>query len=143
MGPVFSSQSFAMFMMVGGVMWSRRFAGRSKAGRRVYDSLRRRDGMAYLSRAAGFAAEHKMEGERLDFARLFMAWRNRVPFLVGGSENDAFEHRQVDLAEERLARFGLEVTRLPGGHMTTDEEPRALADLIAGFEQKLVPQPAR
>jgi pimeloyl-ACP methyl ester carboxylesterase len=138
-GPVFASQSFGMFMMMGGVMWSRRFAGRTEAGRRVYDSLRRRDGMSYLSRAAGFAADHKAQGERLDFGRLYMAWRNRFPFLVGGSADDKFEHRQVDLAERRLARFGLEIARLPGGHMTMDEEPRALAELIARFDRKLAP----
>jgi pimeloyl-ACP methyl ester carboxylesterase len=136
-GPVFASQSFGLFMMMGGVMWSRRFAGRIEAGRRVYDSLRRRDGMSYLSRAAGFAADHKAQGERLDFGRLYMAWRDRFPFLVGGSADDKFEHRQVDLAERRLARFSLEIARLPGGHMTTDEAPRALAELIARFDQKL------
>jgi pimeloyl-ACP methyl ester carboxylesterase len=136
-GPVFASQSFGMFMMMGGIMWSRRFAGRTEAGRRVYESLRRRDGMSYLSRAAAFAADHKAQAERLDFGRLYSAWRDRFPFLVGGSAEDAFEHRQVDLAERRLARFGLEIARLPGGHMTTDEEPRALAELIARFEQKL------
>jgi len=122
---------------LGGVMWSRRFAGRIVAGRRVYESLRRRDGMSYLSRAAGFAADHKAQGERLDFGRLYLAWRDRVPFLIGGSADDAFEHRQVDLAERRLARFGLEIVRLPGGHMTTDEAPDALAALIARFEQTL------
>ncbi len=136
-GPIFASQSFGMFMLLGGVMWSRRFAGRIVAGRRVYESLRRRDGMSYLSRAAGFAADHKAQGERLDFGRLYLAWRDRVPFLIGGSADDAFEHRQVDLAERRLARFGLEIVRLPGGHMTTDEAPDALAALIARFEQTL------
>jgi len=142
MGPL-SSQSFAMFMMLAGVMWSSRFAGRTEAGLRVFNSLRCRDGMSYLSRAAGFVADHKAEGERLDFGPLFMAWRDRFPFLVGGSEDDAFEHRQVDLAKQRFARFGLEIAHLPGGHMTTDEAPRALAELIARFEQKLVSEAAR
>jgi len=99
--------------------------------------------MSYLSRAAGFVADHKAEGDRLDFGRLFMVWRDRFPFLVGGSEEDAFEHRQVDLAKQRFAHFGLEIARLPGGHLTTDEAPRALAELIARFEQKLVSEAAR
>jgi len=132
----FEMQSFAMFMMLGGVMWSRRFSGRREAGRRVYESLRRHGGFSYLSRAAGFAAEHKQQGERLDFGRLFMAWRRRFPMLVGGSDDDAFEHRQIDLAEQRLKSLDLEVARLPGGHMTTDEQPRALAELIARFAEK-------
>ena len=127
---------FGVFMMLAGVMWSRRFPGRDKAGRRVYGSLQRHGGYDYLRRAAGFAADHKAQGERLDFGRLFMAFRNRFPFLVGGSEEDAFEHRQVDLAQKQLAPFGLEIARLPGGHMTTDEEPRALADLITRFERE-------
>lgn len=132
----FAMQSFAMFMMLGGAMWSRRFAGRTAGGRRVYESLRRHDGFSYLSRAAGFAADHRQQGERLDFGRLFMAWRDRFPMLVGGSDDDAFEHRQLDLAEQRLQRFGLEIARLPGGHMTTDEHPRALAELIARFVER-------
>jgi len=89
---------FGVFMTLAGVMWSRRFPGRDKAGRRVYESLRRHGGYDFLRRAAGFVADHKAEGERLDFGRLFMAFRDRFPFLVGGSEEDAFEHRQVDLA---------------------------------------------
>lgn len=125
---------FGVFMTMAGVMWSRRFPDRDKAGRRVYESLARHGGYDFLRRAAGFAADHKAQGERLDFGRLFMAFRDRFPFLVGGSEEDAFEHRQVDLAQKRLAPLGLEIARLAGGHMTTDEEPGALADLIARFE---------
>lgn len=132
----FETQSFAMFMLLAGVMWSRRFAGRTEAGRRVFESLRRRGGFSYLSRAAGFAADHKQQGDRLDFARLFMAWRHQFPMLVGGSDDDAFEHRQIELAEQRLRSHGLEVVRLPGGHMTTDEHPRALAQLIARFSRQ-------
>jgi len=127
---------FPVFMMLADVMWSRRFPGRDKAGRRVYDSLHRHGGYDYLRRAAGFVADHKAEGERLDFGQLFLAFRRRFPFLVGGSDEDAFEHRQIDLAQKRVAQFGLEIARLPGGHMTTDEEPAALADLITTFERE-------
>ena len=133
---------FGMFMTMAGVMWSRGFPGRDKAGRRVYESLRRHGGYDFLRRAAGFVADHQAEGERLDFGRLFMAFRDRFPFLVGGSEEDAFEHQQVDLAQKRLAPFGLEIARLAGGHMTTDEQPGALADLIARFEREKAARPA-
>jgi len=108
----------------------------------VYDALNRHDGGFYAGAAAGFVVDHKAQGDRLDFGRLFMAWRERFPFLVGGSEDDAFEHRQVDLAEERLASTDLEIARLPGGHMTTNEEPRALAELITRFERKSAKRPA-
>jgi pimeloyl-ACP methyl ester carboxylesterase len=129
----FEAQSFAMFMALAGVMRTRGFAGRNAAGRRVFDSLRRRDGFSYLSRAAGFVADHQAQGVRLDFGALFRAWRGRFPFLVGGSVEDVFECRQIDLAVARLGSLGLEITRLPGGHMTTDEQPRALAELIMRF----------
>jgi len=47
------------------------------------------------------------------------------------------EHRQVDLAQERLGKLGLQIERLPGGHLTTNEHPEALARLIAKFERGL------
>jgi hypothetical protein len=33
--------------------------------------------------AAGFAADHKAQGDRLDFGRLFKVYRDQFPFLVG------------------------------------------------------------
>jgi len=139
----FEAQSFAMFMALGGAMWSRRFAGRRAAGRRVFDSLKRRGGFFYLSRAAGFAADHRKQAARLDFGDLYRAWRRRFPFVVGGSDEDAFERRQVGLAEARLGGLGLDIARLPGGHMTTDEHPQALAELIARFVETAALWPRR
>jgi pimeloyl-ACP methyl ester carboxylesterase len=77
------------------------------------------------------------QGDRLDFGRLFTAYHAQFPFLVGGSDEDPFEHRHVDLAHERLGKFGLQIERLPGGHLTTNEQPGALAALIAKFERGL------
>src|SRR6516165_5194684 len=96
-----------------------------------------------LAAAAGFVADHKAQGERLDFGRLFLAYRDRFPFVVGGSDEDPFEHRQIDLARERLGKLGLQIERLPGGHLTTNEQPEALAALIAKFERMLVKIPNR
>ena len=70
-------------------------------------------------------------------AQLFKAYRGQFPFLVGGSDEDPFEHRQVDIAQERLGKLGLQIERLPGGHLTTNEQPEALASLIAKFERGL------
>jgi pimeloyl-ACP methyl ester carboxylesterase len=134
---------FTLFKMKTRVMWSKGNSVTDADVRRVYNAINRHDGAFYLAAAAGFVADHKAQGERLDFGRLCMAWRERFPFLVSGAKDDAFEHRQVDLAEERLARFGLRIARLPGGHMTTHEEPRALAELITRFEQTDALQPAR
>ena len=67
-----------------------------------------------------------------------------MSYMVGGSDEDPFEHRQVDLAQERLAMYGLRIERLAGGHLTTSEHPKALATLIADFEAALLPiEPAR
>jgi hypothetical protein len=69
-----------------------------------YNAINRYDGGFYLAGAVGFAADHKAQGDRLDFGRLFKAYRAKLPFLVGGSDEDLFEHRQVDLAQERLGK---------------------------------------
>jgi hypothetical protein len=36
-----------------------------------------------------------------------------------------------------------EAARLPGGHLTTNEEPEALAALIESFERRTSPMPDR
>lgn len=82
-------------------------------------------------------ADHRAQGDRLDFRCLFKAYKDQFPFLVGGSDEDRFEHRQVDLAQEWLGNLGLRIERLPGGHLTTNEQPEALAALVAKFERGL------
>jgi len=57
-------------------------------------------------------ADHRAQGDRLDFGPLFKAYRGQFPFLVGGSDEDPFEP-QVDLAQERLGKLGLQIERLP------------------------------
>src|SRR6266403_302972 len=136
-------RSFRLFKLTGGVMWSKGYEVTDTEVRELYNAMRRRDGLFYLAAAAGFVADHKAQGDRLDFGRLFKAYRDQFPFLVGGSDEDPFEHRQVDLAQERLGMLGLQIERLPGGHLTTNEQPEALAALIAKFERGLAKiQPA-
>ncbi len=130
-------QSFALFKMLAGVMWSKGYKVTDAEVRELYNALNRRDGGFYLAAAAGFVAEHKAQGDRLDFGRLFTAYRAQFPFVVGGSDDDPFEHQQVDLAQERLGELGLEIVRLPGGHLTTHEQPEALAASIVRFERGL------
>jgi pimeloyl-ACP methyl ester carboxylesterase len=132
---------FTLFKMMAGVMWSKGYKVTDAEVRELYETLDRHDGMFYLARAAGFVADHKAQGDRLDFGRLFKAYRGEFPFLVGGSDEDPFEHRQVDFAQERLGKLGLQIERLPGGHLTTNEQPAALAGLIAEFERGLVKIP--
>ncbi|HEX3465821.1 MAG TPA: alpha/beta hydrolase [Candidatus Elarobacter sp.] len=130
-------RSFRMFKMLAGVMWSKSYRVSDAEVRAVYDAMDRHDGLFYLAAAAGFVADHKAQGDRLDFARLFAAYRDRFPFVVGGSDEDPFEKRQVVLAQERLGAQGLRTVRLPGGHLTTNEQPAALAQLVADFQAGL------
>jgi pimeloyl-ACP methyl ester carboxylesterase len=127
-------RSFALFKMMVGVMWSKGYQVTDAEVRELHSALDRHDGSFYLAAAASFVADHKAQGDRLDFGRLFKAYSGKFPFLVGGSDEDPFEHRQVDLAQERLGKLGLQIERLPGGHLTTNEQPEALAALIAKFE---------
>jgi pimeloyl-ACP methyl ester carboxylesterase len=134
-------RSFTMFKMLAGVMWSKGYRVSGAEVRELYNAMDRHDGLFFLARAAGFAADHRAQGSRLDFGRLFKAYRGQFPFLVGGSEEDPFEHRQIGLAQKRLGKLGLQIARLPGGHLTTHEQPAALAALIAKFEQGLAKMP--
>jgi pimeloyl-ACP methyl ester carboxylesterase len=130
---------FALFKRMPGVrkMWSKGYHLTDAELRELHGAMDRHDGLFYLAAAAGFVADHKAQGERLDFGRLFKAYRGQFPFLVGDSDEDPFEHRQVDLAQERLGKFGLQIERLRGGHLITNEQPEALAALIAKFERTL------
>jgi pimeloyl-ACP methyl ester carboxylesterase len=130
-------RSFTLFKMMVGVMWSKGYQVTDAEVRELHSALDRHDGLFYLAAGAGFVADHKAQGVRLDFGDLFKAYRGKFPFLVGGSDEDPFEHRQVDLAQERLGKLGLQIERLPGGHLTTNEQPEALASLIAKFERGL------
>ncbi len=128
-------RSFTAFRSMAGVMWSKGYHVTDTEVRELYNAMDRHDGLFYLAAAAGFVADHKAQGDRLDFEHLFKVYRDQFPFLVGGSDEDPFEHRQLDLAQERLGKLGLKIERLPGGHLTTNEQPGALAALISKFER--------
>ena len=126
-------KNFSQFKLMTRVMWSKSYRVTDAEVREMLNAIARHDGGFYLGAAAGFAADHKAQGERLDFGQLFEAYRGQMPFMVGGSTEDAFEHRQIDLAQKRLGQQGLHIRRLPGGHLTTHEQPEALAALITRF----------
>jgi pimeloyl-ACP methyl ester carboxylesterase len=130
---------FALFKWIPGIrtLWSKGYHVTEAEIRELHRALDRHDGLFYLAAAAGFAADHKAQGDRLDLGGLFKAYGDQFPFLVGGSDEDPFEHRQVDMAQERLGKLGLQIERLPGGHLTTHEQPEALAALIEKFEEGL------
>jgi pimeloyl-ACP methyl ester carboxylesterase len=130
-------RSFTLFKLMTRVSWSKGYHVTDTEVGELHSALDRHDGSFYLAAGAGFLADHKAQGDRLDFGHLFQSYRHQFPFLVGGSSEDPFEHRQVDLAEARLGKLGLRIERLPGGHLTTHEQPEDLAALIAKFEQGL------
>jgi pimeloyl-ACP methyl ester carboxylesterase len=130
-------RSLARFRLAARPMWSKGYRVREAEIADLLDVLRRHDGAFYLGAAAGFAAEHRAQGKRLDFGEIFAAYRDSFPFLVGGSEEDPFEHRQIALARRRLGDSELQIRTLPGGHLTTSEQPRPLAELITSFDQQL------
>jgi pimeloyl-ACP methyl ester carboxylesterase len=92
--------------------------------------MNRRDGMHVLHSDAAFVTGHKVQGERLDFGRLYRAYRDDIVFTVTGAEGDVLEGRQTIAARDRLAPEGLDVRFHPGGHLTTHEHPHLLADTI-------------
>jgi len=124
-------------------MWSKGYRVTDTEILELHSAMDRHDGLFYLAAGAGFVADHKAQGDRIDFGHLFKAYRYQFSFLVGGSNEDPFEHRQVDFAQERLGNLGLQIERLPGGHLTTNEQPEALAALIAKLERGLVRKPER
>jgi pimeloyl-ACP methyl ester carboxylesterase len=118
-------------------MWSKDYHVTNAELGELHSAMDRHDGLFYLAAAAGFVGDHKAQGDRLDLGDLFKAHHDQFPFLVGGSDEDPFEHRQIALAQERLGQLGLRIERLPGGHLTTNEQPGALAALITNFERGL------
>jgi pimeloyl-ACP methyl ester carboxylesterase len=125
--------SYSVFKKLVGVIWSKGYRVTDAEVRELHRVLSRRDGLFFLAAAAGFVADHKAKGGRLDFGSLFKVYRDQFPVLVAGSDEDPFEHRQIDLARERLGKLGIRIERLPGGHLTTSEHPEALAALITKF----------
>jgi pimeloyl-ACP methyl ester carboxylesterase len=136
---------FALFKRMPGVrkMWSKGYDVTDAELRELHSAMDRHDGLFYLAAAAGFVADHQAQGDRLDFGHIYKAYRDQFPFLVGGSDEDPFEHRQIDLARERLGKFGLRIERLPGGHLTTNERPEVLAVLISKFERGTTIRPTK
>jgi pimeloyl-ACP methyl ester carboxylesterase len=112
-------------------MFSKEYRLTSDEFNEIYDAISRRNGFSFVSRAAGFVAEHRARyGERWDLRRLYLALRESVSFHIVGSEGDIFEPNQVVKARERLGDQGLDIRMLPGGHMITSEQPDQFARII-------------
>jgi pimeloyl-ACP methyl ester carboxylesterase len=91
-------------------------------------AITRRDGAAFLHNAAGFVSEHRHLAQRWDLAAIARDLDGTVALYVGGSDEDAYEHRQFQAARERVPKA--EILAFPGGHLTTSEHPDLLAAAI-------------
>ena len=91
-------------------------------------AITRRDGAAFAHSAAGFVAEHRRHARRWDLAAIARELNGTVALYVGGSDEDAYEHKQIPATRERVPQA--EVLTFPGGHLTTSEHPDLLAAAI-------------
>ena len=91
-------------------------------------AITRRDGAAFAHNAAGFVAEHRRHAQRWDLAAIARELDGTVAIYIGGSDEDAYEHRQIPATRERVPEA--EVLTFPGGHLTTSEHPDLLAAAI-------------
>src|ERR1700726_2988057 len=75
---------FALFKRMPGVrkMWSKGYHVTDAELSELHRALDRHDGLFYLAAAASFVADHKAQGERLDFGSIFKAYRDEFPFVV-------------------------------------------------------------
>ena len=100
----------------------------------------RHDGLFYLAAAAGLAADHKAQGDRLDFGQLFNAYRDQFPFLVvAAATRIPLNTGRSTSRSNDWAKLGLQIERLPGGHLTTNEQPGS----SGGFDREVRVSPER
>lgn len=130
MGTWMAQRSRVAFNEMVKVLWSKEYNVSSEELRQYYEAITRRNGAAFMSKGARFVDEHKANADRWDLRRLFLALRDTVSFHIVGSEGDQFEPNQIVKARERLGEYGLDIRMLPGGHLTTSEQPEHLAQII-------------
>jgi pimeloyl-ACP methyl ester carboxylesterase len=101
----------------------------------VWSAITRRDGAAFVHNAAGFTVEHRRRhAQRWDLAAIARELGGTVALYVGGSDEDRYEHRQVQAARQRVPQA--EILTFPGGHLTTSEHPDLLAAAIRGIAER-------
>ena len=122
-----SPRAFAASMMRAR-MYSRGYRPVPEELAELWSAITRRDGAAFAHNAAGFVSEHRRHAERWDLAAIARDLDGTVALYVGGSDEDPYEHRQIQATRQRVP--GTEVLTFPGGHLTTSEHPDLLAAAI-------------
>jgi pimeloyl-ACP methyl ester carboxylesterase len=97
-------------------------------------AITRRNGAAFLHNAAGFVSEHRRRAQRWDLAAIAGDLDGTVALYIGGSDDDAYEHRQLQATRERVPQA--EILTFPGGHLTTSEHPDLLAAAIRDIAER-------
>jgi pimeloyl-ACP methyl ester carboxylesterase len=109
-------------------LYSRSYRPTPEELAQLRSAITRRCGAAFLHNAAGFVSEHRRHAQRWDLAAIAHDLNGTVALYVGGSDGDAYEHRQIPATRERVPQA--EVLTFPGGHLTTSEHPDLLATAI-------------
>ena len=109
-------------------MYSRSYRPTPEGLAELRSAIIRRNGAAFLHNAAGFVGEHRRNAQRWDLAAIARDTGGTVALYVGGSDEDAYEHRQIPATRERVPQA--KVLTFPGGHLTTSEHPDLLAAAI-------------
>lgn len=117
-------------------LWSTDFHVTQNEIDELYNVIGQRNGIYSMSKSAGFLKDHVQNPDRLNLTHLYRNSRGSVSFHIIGSEQDPFEGKQAILAQERLGAEGLDVRIIPGGHLSTSEQPEYLAQIIKDVSQK-------
>jgi pimeloyl-ACP methyl ester carboxylesterase len=101
----------------------------------LWSAITRRDGAAFAHNGAGFVIEFRRRyAQRWDLAAVARDLGGTVALYVGGSDEDAYEHRQIQATRERVPQA--EILTFPGGHLTTSEHPDLLAAAIRDIAER-------
>jgi pimeloyl-ACP methyl ester carboxylesterase len=122
-----SPRAFAA-SMIRARMYSRGYRPAPAELAELWSAITRRDGAAFAHNAAGFVSEHRRHAERWDLAAIARDLDGTVGLYVGGSDEDPYEHRQIQATRQRVPGAG--ILTFPGGHLTTSEHPDLLATAI-------------
>jgi pimeloyl-ACP methyl ester carboxylesterase len=116
-------------------LYSRGYHPSSAELAETWSAITRRDGAAFAHNGAGFTVEHRRRyPDRWDLAAIARELDGTVALYVGGSEEDAYEHRQIPATRQRVPQA--EILTFPGGHLTTSEHPDLLAAAIRRIAER-------
>ena len=95
-----------------------------------------------MASAAGFVKEHRNNAERWNLESVYRDYlkpRGGATMQIVGSDQDQFEHRQIDMAKIRLKQFypAVQVERIQGaGHWVMAEKPPVVVEMIENLATK-------